>query len=132
MRFLLRAYANLFHLVITGAMGLLGFIGYLSATTNLKLEFLPWTGSELITGLLLSGALGILAVILNVFRWFPWMLPVNSLLLAIVLYRGFFWLPFKFNGWDDFYWAAALVAGAVGAFLSAAVEFRPPAGAKSR
>ena len=124
MRLLLRGYATLFHLAITGAMGLLGLIGKLSDTTNLKLDFLPWTGADLITGLLLSGALGLLAVALSVTRIFPWMLPVNCLLLAILLYRGFFWLPFKFNGWDDFYWAAALVAGAVGAFLSSAVEFR--------
>ena len=132
MRLLLRGYANLFHLVVTGAMGLLGLIGKLSDTTNLKLDFLPWTGADLITGLLLSGALGILAVVLNVFRIFPWMLPVNSLLLAILLFRGFFWLPYKFEGWDDFYWIAALVAGAVGAFLSSAIEFKKDASAKKR
>lgn len=132
MRLLLRGYANLFHLFITGAMGLLGLIGKLSDTTNLKLDFLPWTGADLVTGLLLCGGLGLLAVILNVTRVFPWMLPVNSLLLAILLFRGFFWLPFKFDGWDSFYWAAALVAGAVGAFLSAAVEFKPHRAPKKR
>lgn len=124
MRLLLRGYANLFHLVVTGAMGLLGLIGKLSDTTNLKLEFLPWTGADLINGLLAIGFFGIVAVILNLTGFFRWLLPITSLALAVLLFRGFFWTPFRFEGPDEFYWVAALVAGAVGAFLSSLTEFK--------
>lgn len=124
MRLLLTAYANAFHLMVTGFLGGIGALAWLSGTTSVKLEFLPWTGEELIKWLLLMGACGLVACLLHVTGKFPYLLMLTSLALAILLFRGLFWLPFQFENIDQFYWAAALVVGAFGAFLSSLAILR--------
>ena len=124
LRLLLIAYANLYHFAVCAFLGGVGFVAWQSGTTSVKLEMLPWTGEELVQWLLRISAIGFIACALHASGKFPYLLPVTSLGLAILMFRGFFWLPFHFADAEQFYWVVALVAGAVGAFLSSLAIFR--------
>ena len=124
LRLLLTAYANLYHFAVTIFLGGIGFVSWMSGTTSVKLEMLPWTGEELVSWLLRIGALGFLACALHVSGKFPYLLPVTSLALAVLMFRGFFWLPFQFESTEQFYWVIALAVGAFGALLSSLAIFR--------
>jgi hypothetical protein len=126
-RLLLTAFANAYHLMVTGFLGGVGVLAWLSDTTSVKLEFLPWTGEELVKWLIVIGITGFIACALHISGKFPYLLPLTSLALAILLFRGFFWLPFQFDNAEQFYWVAALVAGAFGAFLSSLAILRKKA-----
>jgi hypothetical protein len=124
MRFLLRSFANAFHFAVAAFLGGVGFVIKESGSKIVNLNMLPWKDDDLVPGLFLSCGLGILAVLLNVSGKFPWMLPVNCFLLAFVLHQGYFFKPYTFDGLESFQWAAVLVAGAWGAFLSSLVVFK--------
>lgn len=127
LRLLMIAYANLYHFAVTILLGGIGFVSWSSGTTSVKLDMLPWTGEELVSWLLRISALGAVACALHLSGKFPYLLPVTSLALAVLMFRGFFWLPFQFESPEQFGWVAALVAGAGGAFLSSLAIFRKPA-----
>ncbi len=126
LRLLLIAYANLYHFAVTILLGGIGFVSWYSGTTSVKLEMLPWTGEELVSWLLRISALGFVACVLHASGKFPYLLPLTSLALAFLMVRGFFWLPFRFESPEQFYWIIALTVGAVGAFLSSLAIFRKP------
>ncbi len=124
LRLLSTAYANAYHFAVSAFLGGIGIVAWESGTTSVKLEMLPWTGEELVQWLLRISAIGFIACALHASGKFPYLLPVTSLALAILMFRGFFWLPFQFADAEQFYWVAALVAGAFGAFLSSLAIFR--------
>ena len=126
LRLLLIAYANLYHLAVTIFLGGIGFVSWMSGTSSVKLDMFPWTGEELMQWLLRISALGVIACALHVSGKFPYLLPLTSLALAVLMFRGFFWQPYYFTGPEQFYWVIALFAGAVGAFLSSLAIFRKP------
>ncbi len=126
LRLLLTAFANTFHLMVTGFLGGIGFLALQSGTTTVNLEMLPWTGEELIKWLLAIGVIGFVACALHASGKFPYLLPLTSLALFILLFRGFFWQPFHFTDATEFYWVAFLVFGAFGAFLSSLAILRKP------
>lgn len=121
----MRGYANTYVAALSAF-----FIGvaYLATDANTKavnLPMLPWSGAELVQWLYYLGGFGLLSVFLNVSGLFRYLLPVAALVLAVLLFRGFFLQPYDFRGDEPFYWAVALVAGAVGAFLSGLREVLP-------
>ena len=124
LRLLMTAYANLYHFAVTIFLGGVGLVAWQSGTGSVKLEMLPWTGEELVSWLLRISAIGVIACALHLSGKFPYLLPVTSLALAILMFRGFFWLPFHFADAEQFYWVIALVIGAFGAFLSSLAIFR--------
>lgn len=124
LRLLLTAFANLYHFAISALLGGIGMVAWESGITSVKLEMLPWAGEELVSWLLRISALGFIACALHASGKFPYLLPVTSLALAILMFRGFFWQPFQFESPEQFYWVIALVAGAFGAFLSSLAIFR--------
>lgn len=123
LRLLLIAYANLHHFAITILLGGIGFVSWSSGTTSVKLEMFPWTGEELVAWLLRISALGFIACVGHITGKFPYLLPLTTLGLAILFFRGFFWLPFHFDNPEQFYWIIAFVAGTGGAFLSSLAFF---------
>ncbi len=127
LRLLLTAYANLYHFAVTIFLGGVGFVAWQSGTNSVKLDMLPWTGEELVSWLLRISAIGFVACVLHASGKFPYLLPITSLALAVLMFRGFFWLPFHFESPEQFYWVIALVAGAIGAFLSSLAIFRKKA-----
>ncbi len=124
LRLLLTAFANMYHFAISLFLGGIGMVAWESGITSVKLEMLPWTGEELVSWLLRISAIGVIACALHASGKFPYLLPMTSLALAILMFRGFFWLPFQFESPEQFYWVIALVGGAFGAFLSSLAIFR--------
>ena len=126
LRLLLIAFANAYHFAMCAILGGIGFVAWQSGTTSVKLEMLPWTGEELVSWLLRISAIGVIACALHASGKFPYLLPITTLAMAILLSRGFFWLPFHFESVEQFYWCGFLVLGAFGAFLSSLAIFRKP------
>ena len=122
---LMRGYANAFVLALSGFFLGIGVLAKDAATKAVNLPMLPWTGEDLVSWLFYLGGFGILAVVLNVTGLFRYLLPVAALVWAVVLFRGFLLSGYNYGGEEPFYWAVALVAGAVGAVLCALREVLP-------
>jgi hypothetical protein len=122
---LLRIFSYLFHFVLSLALLALGCVAVLSGAQNLKLDVLPWHGRELNHFLLLAGLVGLLSVILAMTGKFPYLFPLWSLAVVVMLVRGVFLSPaFTFTGPDQFKNALWLAAGALAAFAGSLTVFR--------
>ena len=115
---LLRVFAYVYHLVISLVLIALGAVGVLSSGQQLKLDMMPWHGSELNGWLLGLGAAGLLSVILAATGKFRFLFPLWSLYVLFLMVRGLFLSPaFTFSGPDQFHTALWLTGGAVLALI---------------
>jgi hypothetical protein len=120
---MLRFYSYLYHLVL--ALFLLGLASIALISSNqLKLPMLPWSGSELNQWLLWGSLLGILSVVLAVTGIFRYLFPLWSLVVLVLMIRGFLIVPYPFANQDAFYNAMMLIGGAALAFLASLTLFR--------
>ena len=116
MKALMRFYSYLFHGLF--ALFLLGIsLVAISSGTPLRLEMLPWSGPTGTHILLAAGIIGILVLLLALkgtlrFLFFLW-----SLVVFVMLVKGFFLSPYQFNG--GFKGVALLTLGALLAIIGA-------------
>ncbi len=124
---LLRLYSYLYHLVL--CLFLLGISGIAaeSHTGTLSLEMLPWKGEELIRYVLYGSLAGLLCLFLAMTGIFRFLFPLWTLLVAVLMFRGFMLTGYVFSNKEQFYWVLALIAGAFGAFLGSLTLFRSSA-----
>jgi hypothetical protein len=114
---LLRVYSYLFHLILS--LFLVGIsIVAMSSGKALTLKMLPWEGDQLNHWMLSLGILGIICVFLAVTGLFRWIFPLWTLLVFVLMLRGFFLTSYDFGGEANFKGAAWLTFGAFAAFLS--------------
>lgn len=114
---LLRLYSYLFHLILS--LFLVGIsIVAMSAGNDLTLKMLPWEGAQLNHWVVGLGVLGMVCVFLAVTGLFRWIFPLWTLLVFVLMLRGFFLTNYDFGGESNFKGAAWLTFGAFGAFLS--------------
>lgn len=118
----MRGYANTYVLLLSVFFLGIGVLAKDGNTTAINLPMLPWSGADLVSWMFYLGGFGLLAVLLNVTGVFRYLLPVAALTWLVVLFRGFFLGAYNYGGEEPFYWAVALVAGAVGALLCALRE----------
>ncbi len=114
---LLRLYSYLYHLVLSLFLVGLGIVAYSSGTT-LSLGMVPWEGEKLTQALLALGVIGLVCLFGAITGLFRWLFPIWTLVIFILMVRGFFLGSFSYSGADQFKGAVWLTIGALGAFLS--------------
>src|SRR4051794_19749581 len=121
---LLRLYSYLYHFVL--ALILLGVSGVALASNvhTLNLAMFPWKGDELIRWLFFGSIAGLITLALAVTGIFRFLFPIWTLVVLVMMVRGFLISPYTFTGKDEFYTVLALIAGAFVAFLSSLTLFR--------
>lgn len=118
MRALMRIYSYLFHGLL--ALFMLGVSGVaLASGTALHLDMLPWSGETGTKVLLGCGIVGILVLLLALkgtlrFLFFLW-----SLVVFVMLVKGFFLSSFQFDGTSGLKGVALLTFGALLAIFGA-------------
>jgi hypothetical protein len=120
---LMRIFSYLFHGLLT--LFLLGLaIVALSSGQPLQLTMLPWEGQPLTYWLLGTALIGLISVVLAIFRkWRP-LFFLWSLLVLAMLVRGFFLSHYYFTGPSEFHDALYLTAAALIAVLGAWFQMR--------
>jgi hypothetical protein len=91
---------------------------------NLNLSVLPWKGDELIAWVFWGSLAGLISIVLAVTGIFRYLFPIWTLIVSVFMVRGFILGPFTYTGKDHFYAVLALIAGALGAFLSSLTVFK--------
>jgi hypothetical protein len=116
-------YSYLYHFAL--ALFLLGLssIALLSSNT-LKMPMLPWTGTELTWWLLWGSVIGIVSVVLAVTGIFRYLFPLWSLIVLVLMVRGYLIQPYTFAGQDAFESTLWLLGGALLAFFASLTLFR--------
>jgi hypothetical protein len=108
----MRWFSYFFHGVLTLFLLALSLVA-LSSGQQLQLAMLPWQGKDL-TYYLLGGALiGLLAVILAIGKKARPLFFLWSLVVLVLMVRGFFFSHYHFAGPSAFHLALYLTAGAI-------------------
>lgn len=121
---LLRLYSYLYHLVLALILFAISGVAIASDVHTLNLAMFPWKGDELIHWLFYGSIAGLATIALAVTGIFRYLFPVWTLIVFVMMARGFLILPYTFTGKDEFYAVLALIAGAFGAFLSSLTLFK--------
>ena len=79
---------------------------------------LPWEGEKLTQVLLALGVIGLVCIFGAITGLFRWLFPIWTLVICILMVRGFFLGSYSYSGADQFKGAVWLTIGALGAFLS--------------
>jgi hypothetical protein len=121
---ILRLYSYLYHVVLS--LLLLGISGIAIASDvhTLNLPMLPWKGDELIHWVFYGSIAGLISIILAVTGIFRYLFPIWTLIVFVLMVRGFLISPYTFTGIDQFYLILALIAGALLAFIGSLTPFR--------
>jgi hypothetical protein len=121
---ILRLYSYLYHFVLS--LLLLGISGIAIASDvhTLNLAMLPWKGDELIHWVFYGSIAGLISIILAVTGIFRYLFPIWTLIVFVLMVRGFLISPYTFTGVDQFYSILALIAGAFLAFLGSLTLFK--------
>lgn len=120
---ILRVYSYLYHLVL--CLFLLGISVVAMSTSNtLKLNMLPWTGSDLTTWLLWGSLAGLISLVLAITGIFRFLFPLWTLVVFGFMVWGFLLRPYTFEGRLAFYNVLWLIAGALVAFLASLTLLR--------
>jgi hypothetical protein len=121
---ILRLYSYVYHLVLS--LLLLGISGIAIASNvhTLNLAMLPWKGDELIHYAFYGSIVGLISIILAVTGIFRYLFPIWTLIIFVLMVRGFLISPYTFTGKDQFYSILALIAGAFLAFLGSLTVFK--------
>jgi hypothetical protein len=120
---LFRLYAYLYHLILCLFLLGIGVVAYSSGKT-LDLAMMPWEGQRLTEALMGLGVIGILCIFGAVTGWFRWLFPLWTLVIFVLMVRGFFLTPYSFSGEDQFKEVIALTIGAFVAFLASLTLFK--------
>jgi hypothetical protein len=121
---LLRVFCYLFHTILSLALLALGLVAVTSHVSDMKLETLPWQGTQLNNLLIGLGILGLLSVLLAITGAFRLLLALWSVYVLGLLVRGvFFTSTVTFSGREDFHNWLLLVAGAILALIGSLTLF---------
>jgi uncharacterized membrane protein len=119
----MRVFSYLFHGLLTLFLLALSVVA-LSSGQSLQLEMLPWQGQTLTWWLLSAALVGLLSVILAIFRKWRLLFFLWSLAVLGMMARGFFFSRYYFAGPPEFYRALCLTAGALIAVFGAWFQAR--------
>jgi hypothetical protein len=121
---ILRLYSYVYHFVLS--LLLLGISGIAIASNvhTLSLAMLPWKGDELIHYVFYGNIAGLISIVLAVTGIFRYLFPIWTLIIFVLMVRGFLISPYTFTGKDQFYSILALIAGAFLAFLGSLTVFK--------
>ena len=115
---LLRVFCYSFHTILCVVLIVLGVVAVRSNVSDMKLETLPWQGTELNHRLIGLGVIGLLSVALAITGKLRFLLALWSIyVLALLLSGVFFNSKVTFAGRQDFDNWLLLIGGAVLAFI---------------
>jgi hypothetical protein len=122
---LLRVFCYFFHTILCLALIALGVVAVRFNVNDMKLETVPWQGTELNHWLIGLGVIGLLSVALAITDTLRLLLPLWSIYVLAILVRGVFFSPtVTFSGREDFHNWLLLVAGAALAVIGSLTLFR--------
>jgi hypothetical protein len=111
---LLRVFCYLFQTILCLVLIALGVVAVRSNVDDMKLETLPWQGTELNHLLIIFGIVGLLSVILAITGKVRFLLPLWSIYVLGMMVRGvFFSTTVTFSGHEDFHNWLLLMTGAL-------------------
>lgn len=115
---LMRFFSYVYHGLL--ALFLLAVSGMAMATDmhSLQLDMLPWKGSSLTYWVFAGAVLGLITVVLAVKRVLPLLFFVWSLVVFVLLVKGYVFSGYYFDA-GEFRTAIYLIAGALVAMLGA-------------
>jgi hypothetical protein len=100
---LLRVFCYLFHTLISVSLLGLGGLAVLADAKNMRLQTLPWEGTQLNSWLIGLGIVGLLSVVLALMNKFRILLALWSICVFGMLMKDVFLSPsVTFAGRDDF------------------------------
>jgi len=115
---LLRVFCYFFHTIISVALLALGVVGVVSDAQHMKVQMLPWQGTELAHWLIGLGIAGLLSVLLAVTGRMRFLLPLWSIYVLGMLVKGVFLTSsVSFEGREDFHNWLLLIGGALLALI---------------
>lgn len=120
---ILRFYAYVFHFLLSLFLVGISAVALISPN-NLRLEMLPWREEELTKWLLVGGIVGLLSIALAVTGIFRFLFPLWTLLVLVLLVRGYLLQPYTFGGKESFYQTLWFIGGALLAFIASLTLFR--------
>jgi hypothetical protein len=113
---LLTVYSYLFHLLLS--IFLLGAASISAASRQpLNLRMLPFTQETMLSGVLVLGAIGLVATMLAMLRIFRYLFPVWAAIVLYFMVRGFLFSTYAFSDKKGFESALWLIVGALAAFI---------------
>jgi hypothetical protein len=121
--FLLKYFSCLYHLVLGIFLTGLALIFLITKADNIKLGMLPWKGESLKLWLLGLGALGVFSALMALLGRIRILLVLVSLLVLILVVRGYFAGPYTFSGAAEAKAAAWLCVGALLAFFGSLMQY---------
>jgi hypothetical protein len=125
MAIILRLYSYLYHFVL--ALFLLGISTIaLTSHSSLNLGMFPWTGEALTKYLFYGSLLGLVSLALAISGIFRYLFPLWTLVVLVLMVRGFLLTGYQFSSKDEFHSVLLLIAGAVLAFLFSLSLLRAP------
>lgn len=123
LRLLMRVFSYLFHGLLTLFLLAISVVA-LSSGQPLQLEMLPWQGQSLTYWLFGAALIGLASVVLAIFRkWRP-LFFLWSLVVLLMMAKGFFFSHYYFAGAPEFRGALYLTAGALIAVFGAWFQLR--------
>jgi hypothetical protein len=128
---LLRLFSYLFHLALGLFLLAVAGLALSTAPQSLRLDMLPWTGETLTYVVLFGALLGLVSVLLAItgklrFVFFLW-----SLIVAVLLLRGYFFSGYRFSP-GGVQLGLELLAASWLALVGAWFALRQPATARHR
>ena len=124
--FILRSFSYLFQFILSLALIGPAIVAWSSGRT-MQMDLLPWKGTALTYWMLCLGLLGLISIVLAIKGSIRWLFFVWTLVVLVLLVRGFFFSPYTFDGKPGFQWALLVLAAAVLSVLGAYRAFRRPA-----
>jgi hypothetical protein len=116
-------YSYAFEMILSLIALVLGIIGATHGD-NLSLEILPWSGASLTHWLTALGLLGIACTILAITGWLRFLFPLWAFFVVAILFRGYMFSSYSFNGSAGFQQALYFFGAAILAFLGSLTVFR--------
>jgi hypothetical protein len=115
---LLRVFCYLFHTILSLALLGLGVVAVHSNVADMKLEMLPWQGTELNHVLIGLGIVGLASVLLAVTGKFRVLLSLWAIYVLGMMVRAvFFNSNVTFSGQEDFHNWLWIIGGALVALI---------------
>ncbi len=119
LRNVLRVYSYIFEAALCLIAIAVSGVTLLSGNEELKLGWLPWTGAKLPVWLLLLGIIGLLTLLLAVFKKRRTLFFLFSIFVLVLLARGFVFSPYTFSAGGEVRQAMLSIAGALLAMVGA-------------
>jgi uncharacterized membrane protein YdcZ (DUF606 family) len=120
---LVQFYSYLFHFVLGLFLFAVALVAWVSGLP-LRLDQVPWQGDSLTYWMLASGLFGIATVILAFLGRLRVLFVVWAAVVLVMLFRGYIFSGFRYEGMDHFRTSLYLIAGALLALLGAILQFR--------